>query len=158
MNTLSRVTLRTWFALVCTAFVFGPSVHADCVDLTIHTDRGPVAGIQTESGRRFLGIPYAAPPVGAQRWRPPQTSPSWQATRDATQFGANCPQAQSPFGAARNVNEDCLFLNVYTPPVGPLGAAFRHAPVLVWIHGGAGRAVRVPTTTRASSWTAVSSW
>ena len=101
--------------------------------------RGPVVGTAngavrgTSSGLvdEFLGIPYAAPPVGALRWQPPQPAASWPAVRDATQFAPHCPQPGSPFGQA-STSEDCLFLNVFTPGQG--GA--RH-PVMVWIHGGA---------------------
>jgi len=103
---------------------------------TVITDRGPVTGVITPDGRQFLGIPYAAPPVGSRRWQPPAQAPSWTQPLDASQFGNNCPQAPSPFGLA-STTEDCLFLNVYTPPVGPLGGALRNDPVLVWIHPGA---------------------
>ena len=78
----------------------------------------------------FLGIPYAAPPVGALRWQPPQPAASWSGVRDATKFAPHCPQSASPFGQA-STSEDCLFLNVFTPATGG-----QH-PVMVWIHGGA---------------------
>lgn len=95
------------------------------------TENGPVSGTVTNDGRKFLGIPYAAPPVGNLRWKPPAAPANWTAPRDATHFGNNCPQAPTPFGLP-SANEDCLFLNVYTPPVGVLPS-----PVIVWIHGGA---------------------
>jgi para-nitrobenzyl esterase len=105
---------------------------------TVVTDRGPVQGLVTADGRQFLGIPYAAPPVGSSRWRPPQTTASWQQALDASHFGHNCPQGSSPFGIA-SATEDCLNLNVYTPPTGPFGGALRRDPVMVYIHGGAFR-------------------
>jgi para-nitrobenzyl esterase len=78
----------------------------------------------------FLGIPYAAPPVGALRWQPPQPAASWPGVRDATAFAPHCPQVASPFGQA-STSENCLFLNVFTPAGGG------NHPVMVWIHGGA---------------------
>ena len=81
----------------------------------------------------FLGIPYAAPPVGPLRWRAPQPAARWHGVRDATTFAPHCPQPASPFGAA-SVSEDCLYLNVFTPAGSGRGA--RHLPVMFWIHGG----------------------
>ena len=89
--------------------------------------RGTVAGATDQ----FLGIPYAAPPVGALRWAPPQPAAHWSGIRPATSFAPHCPQSASPFGLA-STSEDCLFLNVFRPARGPA-----HRPVMVWIHGGA---------------------
>jgi para-nitrobenzyl esterase len=97
------------------------------------TANGAVRGTSSGPVNEFLGIPYAAPPVGALRWQPPQPAASWPGVRDATQFAPHCPQLASPFGQA-STSEDCLFLNVFTPTHGAAGA--RH-PVMVWIHGGA---------------------
>jgi para-nitrobenzyl esterase len=112
------------------------TARADVPGQVVNTQNGPVSGTVTDQGRKFLGIPYAAPPTGANRWKPPVAPQNWSATRNATQFGSNCPQPASPFGLA-STNEDCLYLNVYTPPVGQLGGALRNDPVLVWIHPGA---------------------
>jgi para-nitrobenzyl esterase len=96
------------------------------------TDRGPVRGIVAPSGgREFLGIPYAAPPVGDLRWRAPVAHAPWALPRDASQFASHCPQVATPFGVA-STTEDCLYLNVYTPADG-----FAGHPVMVYIHGGA---------------------
>jgi para-nitrobenzyl esterase len=94
------------------------------------TEDGLVRGSETAAMRTFLGIPYAAAPVGDLRWRPPQRHSPWAAVRDATQLAPHCPQIAGPFGRASET-EDCLFLNVYTPR--DLGLH----PVMVWIHGGA---------------------
>jgi para-nitrobenzyl esterase len=99
----------------------------------VGTTDGAVRGLANGGLDEFLGIPYAAPPVGALRWRSPQPAARWSGVRDATQFGPHCPQLASPFGQA-STSENCLFLNVFTPGWRP---ARRHNPVMVWIHGGA---------------------
>src|SRR5277367_7144182 len=99
----------------------------------VGTANGAVGGLANGAVDEFLGIPYAAPPVGALRWQPPQPAASWSGVRDATQFGPHCPQVAGPFGQA-STSENCLFLNVFT-------ASHQHGgagnPVMVWIHGGA---------------------
>lgn len=97
------------------------------------TANGPVRGLANGAVDEFLGIPYAAPPVGALRWQPPQPAASWSGVRDATQFAPHCPQLAGPFGQA-STSENCLFLNVFTPSHQQAGS---HFPVMVWIHGGA---------------------
>ena len=99
----------------------------------VGTTNGAVRGTSSGSVNEFLGIPYAAPPVGALRWQPPQSAANWSGVRDATQFAPHCPQSASPFGLA-STSEDCLFLNVFTPSRQQVGA---RRPVMVWIHGGA---------------------
>src|SRR5258708_25945241 len=78
------------------------------------TANGPVRGLANGAVDEFLGIPYAAPPVGALRWQPPRPAASWSGVRDTTKFAPHCPQSPSPFGHA-SMSEDCLFLNVFTP-------------------------------------------
>jgi para-nitrobenzyl esterase len=95
------------------------------------TKAGSVRGSSTTKMRSFLGIPYAAPPVGEARWKPPTAAAKFSAERDATQFAAHCPQPATAFGSGDDTSEDCLHLNVYTPT-----SAAPH-PVMVWIHGGA---------------------
>jgi para-nitrobenzyl esterase len=100
----------------------------------VATANGPVRGVSTGGADEFLGIPYAAPPVGPLRWRPPMPAADWQGVRDATQFAPHCAQPALPLGQG-STSEDCLYLNVYVPPGGET-PGHPHA-VMVWIHGGA---------------------
>jgi para-nitrobenzyl esterase len=124
---------RQWvFGAIAAGLLAMSPLHGAIADsLTVSTDNGPVKGTATRVMREFLGIPYAAAPVGELRWQPPQAPPRWKAPRDATQFAPHCAQNASPFGVA-SVSEDCLYLNVYTPKDGG-----GNRPVMVWIHGGA---------------------
>jgi para-nitrobenzyl esterase len=95
-------------------------------DVTI--DSGPICGVSVNGTNEWLGIPYAAPPVGALRWQPPEPPTPWTTTLQATAFGNECTQgATSPPAGS----EDCLFVNVWAPADGSTGL-----PVLVHIHGG----------------------
>jgi para-nitrobenzyl esterase len=106
-------------------------------DTLVLTDRGLVRGVERSEVRAFLGIPYAAPPTGAARWRPPGPVARWDGVRDASAFAPHCAQPASPFGTA-SVSEDCLYLNVFAPKDRFGGRDFpRGHPVMVWIHGGA---------------------
>jgi len=80
----------------------------------------------------FLGVPYAAPPVGELRWKPPQPLKKWNQPRKATQFGAPCPQRPAGWFPYIAGNEDCLYLNVWTPQL----SVSAKLPVLVYFHGG----------------------
>ena len=73
----------------------------------------------------FLGIPYAAPPVGALRWQPPAPVAHWEGLFDASAFGNNCSQPGTLFGLA-STTEDCLFLNVFTRALGAQGRVRAH--------------------------------
>ncbi|MEJ5368200.1 MAG: carboxylesterase family protein [Bryobacteraceae bacterium] len=107
-------------------------LEAAVVDATVET--GKLRGIQTGGVVAFKGIPYAAPPVGANRWRPPQPAAKWTGVRDASRYGADCMQLPFPGDAAPlgvTPAEDCLFVNVWKPAAGG-----RRLPVMVWIYGG----------------------
>lgn len=113
------------------ALVAAPA-HAQVVAVTGGQVRGSTAGTVST----FKGIPYAAPPVGDNRWRKPQALAGWQGVRDATTYGSDCAQAPFPPDAApirTTPKEDCLYLNVWKPASAQAGAKL---PVMVWIHGG----------------------
>jgi para-nitrobenzyl esterase len=103
----------------------------------VKTDKGYVSGtIIGEPGKEvsiYRGIPYAAPPVGELRWKPPQPVKSWKGIRECTQMSAISPQIE-PAGMVSGftLSEDCLYLNVLTPAKQP----DEKLPVLVWMHGG----------------------
>ncbi|WP_276371869.1 carboxylesterase family protein [Chryseolinea sp. H1M3-3] len=98
----------------------------------VRTKSGVVRGGTEEDISYFKGIPYAAPPVGANRWRPPQPVAPWKDVRDATKDCADCPQRAWP-GSTSFQSEDCLFLNVWAPSSIDKKTKL---PVMFWIHGG----------------------
>jgi para-nitrobenzyl esterase len=102
--------------------------------LVVATTNGAVRGITKGSIDEFLGLPYAAPPVGELRWQPPQPVAPWKGVRSASTFAPHCAQPASQFGRA-STSENCLYLNVYSPA--HTLARGRPLPVTVWIHGGA---------------------
>lgn len=108
--------------------------------LVVQAPAGTVQGIaQTSPGgpaRAFLGIPYAAPPVGDLRWKPPVPAPAWKGTLQATSFGSRCEQLalfDDMYFRDPGVSEDCLTLNIWTPANVKPGAKL---PVMFWIYGG----------------------
>lgn len=106
---------------------------ADGQDPIVRLDTGALRGSTEGDVRSFLGIPYAAPPVGAARWAPPRRPSRWNGLRDARAFGAQCPQGAPGKPGVISGNENCLFLNVYVPTA--RSTSLR--PVLVFVHGGA---------------------
>jgi para-nitrobenzyl esterase len=99
------------------------------------TTAGAVAGTDGKI-LSFKGIPYAAPPLGQLRWRPPQPPQPWSGVRDATRFGDDCMQTPYVIPTGQKPSEDCLKINVWTP-AGAAGAAGSQRPVLVFLYGGA---------------------
>ena len=105
-------------------------VHTGYAPLVL-TAGGWVQGRTTAGTEEYLGIPYAAPPVGALRWQPPRPAARWSGVRQAASYAPHCPQPPSGFGVA-STSEDCLYLNVFAPA----RAAGGNLPVMVWLHGG----------------------
>ena len=107
---------------------------------SVRTTHGTVIGVRSGPTECFLGIPYAAAPIGELRWKAPQPASDWTGVRQATQFGPACLQLRAPRAPEsclvdRPMSEDCLTLNIWRPTQredGPL-------PVMVWFHGGAFR-------------------
>lgn len=114
----------------------GSSPDPEWRNAVARTDTGAVQGTRDASGvHAFKGMPYAAPPTGDNRWRPPAPAQPWQGVRDATRFGPACPQAlpELLFEHPGETSEDCLTVNVWSAASSP----GERRPVIVWSHGGA---------------------
>jgi len=122
---------RRWLVVVLTLLT--PFV-AHAAGPLVKIDSGIVQGQTVGAVNAFLGIPYAAPPVGNLRWKPPMPPAKWEDVRKATSFGARCMQTRVYSDMVfrdPGISENCLMLNVWAPPGGTEGL-----PVMVWIHGG----------------------
>ena len=97
----------------------------------VRTGLGDVRGIDAGASCAFRGIPFAAPPVGERRWKPPQAAPPWARTLDATTPSPTCPMVDPPGSANTIGTEDCLTLDIWRPDFRPTS----RMPVLVWIDG-----------------------
>ena len=120
--------------LLASGMLAMPSVLFSSSALIVKTDSGKVEGKEDGPVRAFLGIPYAAPPVGDLRWKPPAPAAKWKGLRKATEFGSHCMQGRV-YGDMNfrdaDGSEDCLTLNVWVP-----ANAGAKLPVMVWIYGG----------------------
>lgn len=125
--------LKKTFAILSVFFSVtaccGAVIADDATTGVIQTVNGPVRGKIENGAGVFLGIPYAAPPVGDLRWKPPQAAASWKQVKEAAAFSPACPQPRQDKGS---FSEDCLYLNVWTEAKKP----DVRMPVMVWIHGG----------------------
>lgn len=128
-----------WITVGVVAMTISMPAHGARPEVKI--DSGELRGesiAALPNGGQFLGIPFAAQPVGALRWRPPQPAPHWNGVREAAQWGPACPQQPSGFLPEMldiremPTNEACLYVNVWTPELHPA----KKLPVLIWIHGG----------------------
>ncbi|HJZ73331.1 MAG TPA: carboxylesterase family protein [Vicinamibacterales bacterium] len=123
--------------LLCVAVLIGgASMFTDAASNTVAVEGGQLRGTTVDGIRTFKGIPFAAPPVGALRWKGPQPVVAWSGVKAADTFGAQCMQqpypAGSPYASApQPTSEDCLYLNVWTA-----AREGEKRPVMVWIHGG----------------------
>ena len=121
------------------AFLLALSTTSTSAEFTFNEPRpivqianGKLQGVERDGMVMFKNIPYAAPPVGELRWRPPQPPKNWSGVRDASKYGEACPQPLV-FGYTNELvpgNEDCLKLSIYAPKDA------KDRPVMVWIHGG----------------------
>src|SRR5437867_4080468 len=150
VGTASRVTkLLLYFLAGVAAMGVGTTAQQPRV---VRVDSGELQGVLDDGVVSYKGIPFAAPPVGDLRWRPPQPAAAWPGVRQAAEFGADCMQVRfgppppasgtppapsaRPSPAAspeRAPSEDCLFLNVWAPAGAAPGAKL---PVMFWIYGG----------------------
>lgn len=135
MGENSGRTLGSLVAMALAVMAMAPAA-ARADQPVVRAPVGAVRGVDEGALQVFKGIPYAAAPVGALRWKPPVAAPAWTGVRDAFDYGPACHQMKPRPGGIyssplKAMSEDCLSLNVWAP------AKARKAPVLVWIHGGA---------------------
>lgn len=132
MKILSRLMIAA--AVLSTALASTGTARAQAAAPVVDAPAGAVKGLREGKANVFRAIPYALPPLGDRRWRPPAPMPRWQGIRAAQTMGVACmqpPMAAGPYDRGKiAMSEDCLTLDVTAP------ANARKAPVMVWIHGG----------------------
>jgi para-nitrobenzyl esterase len=137
---MSRRPVRLKLGLAVLLAALTSQASAGPVSLPlVETNKGQVQGILVDGVAKFLGIPYAAPPVWDLRWKAPVEHARWSGVRRATDYGPICAQeAIEPFSGPTNTNEDCLYLNIFTSVFGRPGKDTRpdKLPVMLFIHGG----------------------
>src|SRR5690349_18307811 len=126
--------MRSTTTFIAAVLVAATAVPAHAAGTTIRTDAGfvsgsVVSGRGVHAQRSFQGIPFAAPPTGANRWRDPQPVQPWRGVRPASEPGPRCAQ-DAGLGSPASDSEDCLYLNVTAPDKAV------NRPVMVWLHGG----------------------
>jgi para-nitrobenzyl esterase len=129
---MNRVRELAWL-VAASGVMFGWAASASGA-ARAHVDQGWLEGRLEQGLAVYRGVPFAAPPVGPLRWRPPEPPPHWQGVRAATAAAPSCmqtPQLESGLSSLE-LSEDCLYLNIWAPPAEP----GRPLPVMVWIHGG----------------------
>ncbi len=127
------------FFLLAALAVFGIADNAAAnatdgyANPVVLTNQGRVQGTIKNGIAEFLGIPYAAPPIGNLRWRPPVAHAPWTGVLKATAFGPTCAQIEnSPFSGPTSTSEDCLYINIYAPA----SPTHKKLPVILWSYGG----------------------
>jgi para-nitrobenzyl esterase len=139
-----RAQMNRWLlgslAALAMAMRVGAAALSQSSPPIVKIESGQLQGVVADGVVSFKGIPFAAPPVGELRWRPPQPAAKWTGVRHASEFGADCMQGRfgPPSAATAGApappapSEDCLYLNVWRPA----DQAARNLPVMVWIYGG----------------------
>ena len=137
----TKVKDRLWkrWKFTC-VFVAAVQLASAAVAQQVVTESGTISGLRTNGVSAYKGVPFAAPPVGDLRWRPPVHAAPWTGTRKADAFAPACMQVgvSMPGETPPTVSEDCLYLNIWTPAKAEtkIKTAHEHLPVIVWIYGG----------------------
>jgi para-nitrobenzyl esterase len=133
--------MRGWFScMIVLVLAYGSALYAQTTAAgpKATTGAGVLQGLRASSGSHgavFLGVPYAAPPVGDLRWAPPQAARPWPGTRPAIQYSPACPQLPAGWLPYPDWSEDCLYVNIWTPHL----SSQARLPVIVFFHGGSNR-------------------